>query len=599
MRPITQSQHETSDQNRDITPLEASREDSTRKSEQIIITKRLSQDTEDEIEVTKGKPREDHANSLVEELNEEHELANERVVGAEDLVGVGKRINGSEEGTVQPTPTLQDEIGHFSRHVGLTRSGLDVLQDPSAVPLGNELEAENTIFSQVHVCREDICVCTMHLLTGKVLLQRALAALIVLECNIAVSRERTGKHRDETKGRLQRLVKNVGHLVFKVLGRDQRVEQFLAVDQHSLDLTASTSTHRLEIERFPELVDRVLSGLCTGIDKDTDVRIKNGAESLEEPTMRVDLLLILFLQAEEHLHWGVTLLNLDDTFLDVQSHLGGVLVNMSSDILSVDGLLGNSILVATHGGEDSTSPGVDLATTIADDANDDLLPSLLAPRLAAISAIHVLDILDDTHHCSRKQLVFFVVHGNYDEQLSVAGLREQPLAQRETLSIEIRGIASSCRVTHVRELITLWGLRVRHLVQQSWWNGAVQHEVAVEQLHLLDCLPTPNWSRTRCWEWCVFICSTMWWVIIWMWLRPMTIWVQNWPIIMVILPIITAVLRVVLVQRMGILWRWVVRLIKVGIVVFFGVYNVRPVVAVMRVVFMLRFVRLVVPVRIM
>ena len=47
------------------------------------------------------------------------------------------------------------------------------------------------------------------------------------------------------------------------------------------------------------------------------------------------------------------------------------------------------------------------------------------------------------------------------------------------------------------------------------------------------------------------------------------------------------------------MWRWVVRLIKVGIVVFFGVYNVRPVVAVMRVVFMLRFVRLVVPVRIM
>ena len=76
----------------------------------------------------------------------------------------------------------------------------------------------------------------------------------------------------------------------------------------------------------------------------------------------------------------------------------------------------------------------------------------------------------------------------------------------------------------------------------------------------------------------------------------MTIWVQNWPIVMVILPVITAVLRVVLVQRMGILWRWIVRLIKVGIVVFFGVYNVRPVVAVMRVVFMLRFVRLVVPV---
>ena len=41
--------------------------------------------------------------------------------------------------------------------------------------------------------------------------------------------------------------------------------------------------------------------------------------------MRVDLFLILFLQAEEHLHRGVALLDVDYALLDLEGHLRRVL----------------------------------------------------------------------------------------------------------------------------------------------------------------------------------------------------------------------------------------------------------------------------------
>lgn len=47
----------------------------------------------------------------------------------------------------------------------------------------------------------------------------------------------------------------------------------------------------------------------TDIDENTDMRVDKRAESLEKPTMRVDLLLVLFLQAEQDLARGNALVS--------------------------------------------------------------------------------------------------------------------------------------------------------------------------------------------------------------------------------------------------------------------------------------------------
>lgn len=187
----------------------------------------------------------------------------------------------------------------------------------------------------------------MHLLSKEVTLERSIAGLVVLQRHIPVCGERAGKDGDEAKGALERLVEDVAHLVFEVLRRDQGIEEILA--QHGLDLSACSSAHWLALKRLPEVVDTASSRLGAAIDEHAVRGIQDLAESLEEPPMRIDLLLILLLEAEQHLDGGVALLDLDNVVLEIEPHLGGVFINMRSDILAVDLLLRDPILVHTHG----------------------------------------------------------------------------------------------------------------------------------------------------------------------------------------------------------------------------------------------------------
>ena len=444
------------------------------------------------------KPREQHVDGLIHKLHIQHELAHERVIAPADLVEVHNGVHGREEAAVQPAAALQDELGHAVRHVRLAVGALDVLQDPAAVALAHELEAQDAVLGQVHVGGEDARVGAVHLLAREVLLERALVRLVVLQRHVAISRERAGKHRDEAKGRLERLVEDVAHLVLEVLRRDQRVDELLAGAQHDLDLAAGAAAHRLEIEGLPELVDRVLAGLGAGVDEHADVRFKDRAEGLEEPAVAVDLLLILFFQAEQHLHGrGALGLELHQLALQVQAHLRRVLVNVRRDLLLVDRLLADAVLVHAEARQHRARARVDLGAPVAHHAHDDLLPRLLAPRLAGRAVRHDLDVLEHADQGAREQEVVLVVHGHHDEQLRVAGLREQALAQREALGEEVGRVARRGRVAHVRELVALRRRRVRDLVQQPRRHRAVEHQVAVEQLHLLDRLPPPDRGLRR------------------------------------------------------------------------------------------------------
>ena len=443
------------------------------------------------------------------------------MVAAEDGETVGEGVDGGEEAPVQPSSSLQDQLRHGVGHVRLGLGRLDVLQDPVAAALGDELEAEDAILGEVHVGREDAGVGAVHLLAGKVLLERAGAGLVVLQRHVPIGREGPGQDRDEAEGRLQRLVEDVAHLVLEVLRRDQRVDQVLAAGaEHGLDLAASAGAHGLEVEGLPQVVDGSAAGSGPGVDEDADVRIQHLAERLKEPPMRVDLLLILLLQAEEHLNGTLDAPRgqFDDAVSQADPHLGCVLsrvrprqrsalhpkragrrrgeranlVYVRGDVLAVDLLLRDAVLVDTHPGQDGTGPRVDLRTTVADDAHDNLLPRILAPGLAVGARAHVLDVLEDAAHGAGEEDVVLVVHGHDDEQLGVPLLREEALAQGEALLEELGRIARGGGVAHVRELVSLRGVGVRDLPEELWRDGAVQHQIPVGQLHFLDGLPPPD-----------------------------------------------------------------------------------------------------------
>ena len=82
---------------------------------------------EDQEEVTDLKPGEDHADSLVYVEDNEHEFAQETMVAAEELVEVNNRVHGSEERSIQPSSSLQDEFRHLIRYISLSCRWFDVL----------------------------------------------------------------------------------------------------------------------------------------------------------------------------------------------------------------------------------------------------------------------------------------------------------------------------------------------------------------------------------------------------------------------------------------------------------------------------------------
>jgi hypothetical protein len=175
--------------------------------------------------------------------------------------------------------------------------------------------------------------------------------------------------------------------------------------------------------------------------------------------------------------------------------MGSNLIDVGCHGLAVDLLLSNPILINAHASKHGTSPRVDLGTTVTDNAHDNLLPRLLAPRFALLPVTHVLDILENATHRSRKENVIFVVHGHDNEEFCVSWFGEKALAQGEFVLIEFGGVAGCGRIAHMCELVSLRRLHVRYLVEQLGRNGAVQHEITVEQLHGLNCPPPSDRRR--------------------------------------------------------------------------------------------------------
>jgi hypothetical protein len=58
---------------------------------------------------------------------------------------------------------------------------------------------------------------------------------------------------------------------------------------------------------------------------------------------------------------------------------------MRSDRLPIDDIMCDALLICAYGRNNAEGSRVDLLATIANDADDDFLPTLLAPGLAPIS----------------------------------------------------------------------------------------------------------------------------------------------------------------------------------------------------------------------
>ena len=140
---------------------------------------------------------------------------------------------------------------------------------------------------------------------------------------------------------------------------------------------------------------------------------------------------------------GVPLLSLRKQVKSRKIHaLGCVLVYMSGHRLSVDGILSDSLLIDTHSSDSTQRTGVDFGAPIRDDADNDLLPTILPPSFAPISFAQVGDVLYHTVHGSSEEFLVFVVHSENNEQLSPPGGIVQDLTQGESGVLEIVGIAS-------------------------------------------------------------------------------------------------------------------------------------------------------------
>jgi hypothetical protein len=141
------------------------------------------------------------------------------------------------------------------------------------------------------------------------------------------------------------------------------------------------------------------------------------AKGVEEPSVAIQLLLVLLLQTKYDLHGAST----SGHFARLGHYdLRSVLENMGGYILAGDTVLGNALLVATHQVEDLEGTLVDLGATIRDNADYDLLPAVWSPHLRAGAAAKVGNVLDNCVHRPDEEDFVFVVHSQDNKELRLA-----------------------------------------------------------------------------------------------------------------------------------------------------------------------------------
>jgi hypothetical protein len=234
-----------------------------------------------------------------------------------------------------------------------------------------------------------------------------------------------------------------------------------------MNLTAGTAEILVVVEALPQGKQGLGAGLGTGIEQDADLRVQNAANGGEEPSVRVDLLAVLLLEAEHHLNGrkrtSAVVVRADELLVGRDGQLGGVFeldsvkhggwlyrlgtYDVSDRLLAVNVLLHDTVLVDADRRQQVEGALVAGVDAVEDEAHDNLLPgrAALVPELGLFQVDNVADVLHDAMQGAGGQNLVFVVVGNCDEQLRVAVVhgRAQIVA---VLQREVVGVARGGRV---------------------------------------------------------------------------------------------------------------------------------------------------------
>jgi hypothetical protein len=78
------------------------------------VGQRARDEVEGQVEVGEREEGEEQRDELVHEYDVQENLARQRVVGLPDLPEMGQRVDGGEEGPIEPAMALRDGFGHVA-----------------------------------------------------------------------------------------------------------------------------------------------------------------------------------------------------------------------------------------------------------------------------------------------------------------------------------------------------------------------------------------------------------------------------------------------------------------------------------------------------
>lgn len=168
--------------------------------------------------------------------------------------------------------------------------------------------------------------------------------------------------------------------------------------------------------------------------------------------MRVEFLLVLLFETEDHLAGDNTLLCALELQVRVERDLGRILVYVCLNSPLIDIILGDTVLVNPHSCQGIQCARVDVPTSIRDDTDDNLLPAVLAPGPGFAAAAEMGNVFHDGVHCSREANFVLVVHGDAYDKLRLSDCPTDILTQLVSSVDKVVRIAGDSCVSHVREL---------------------------------------------------------------------------------------------------------------------------------------------------
>lgn len=111
MRPITHCKQEACNHRSEIDVLNNSVPNANERAQlERWSLQSFCEQSEEDVVVGQSKPSESEVDERIERLNDQHDLSRERMTGSDELSGMRQRINGSEEGSIEPTTTLGDLV---------------------------------------------------------------------------------------------------------------------------------------------------------------------------------------------------------------------------------------------------------------------------------------------------------------------------------------------------------------------------------------------------------------------------------------------------------------------------------------------------------